>query len=164
MGGEGVKAVEGRGKEEERVEGEVVGTAIWEPAGQSRGIDGKIKEAEGRKPPPPPEYSLLSTLKRACQLRGRATKEELPPSPAGRKENSLKGSKVKRKETERLLRRSTVCFLQLQVSLRRRVMLEERVKPRPSARPSNRPPQETEEPERLRGPRSAFGGQLKAAD
>lgn len=85
MSGEGVKAVEGRGKEEERVEGEVVGTAIWEPAGQSRGIDWKIKEAEGRKPPPPPEYSLLSTLKRACQLRGRATREELPPSPAGEK-------------------------------------------------------------------------------
>lgn len=45
---------------------------------------GSQQREEGRKPPPLLDYSLLSTLKRARPSCGRATREELPPSPAGK--------------------------------------------------------------------------------
>lgn len=77
----GVKAMErqrGSPKSRKGISGD-------DDVGASRSIkedrQGK-REVEGRTPPPPLDYFFLPTLKRAHPSCGRATREELPPSPA----------------------------------------------------------------------------------
>lgn len=115
------------------------GSQQVDQGGQAR----KKKEAEGRKPPPL-EHSLLSTLKRAPPSCRRVTREELPPSPAGREKQTTGRQEAESNERRRALT-SPVCFLQPLIYLRGHVMLEERVKPHLPTRLSNCPPQEMEE-------------------